>query len=341
MDGPLQTSPGPAIEPEIVLDDARLGRITSGSVLARAECAVFDVRGPGSLDCLQGLLTSDLVKPGPGSVIYGALLTPKGMIVVDVWVLRRQDALTLVTPLRGRQAALDTFARSLPPRLAQVTDRTDQTEVVMLVGSGGPDVFHALGHQAPDTAGRLVEGGSDQHQLTVARPLQPTYFQALFIGDEESLRGTRESLGHAGVTEGDLVDIEACRVLAGWPALGSEIDQKTLPQEVRYDEIGGVSYTKGCYTGQETVARLHFRGHPNRELRGLIWAEPLPLLDRAILSHGREVGSIRTTLVLPTRRLGLAPVRREVALGDTVIAGGLAATVVALPFHRPIEDAVS
>ena len=53
--------------------------------------------------------------------------------------------------------------------------------------------------------------------------------------------------------------------------LGHEIVEKTLVQEVRYDEIGGVSYTKGCYTGQETVARLHFRGHTNRELRGLRW----------------------------------------------------------------------
>jgi folate-binding protein YgfZ len=328
------------IEPDLTIDEARLARITEGAVVARAECAIFDVRGAGSLDCLQGLLTNDLVKPGPGSVIYGALLTPKGMIVVDTWVLRRHEALTLVAPLRGRQAVLDTFARSLPPRLAQVTDRTDQVEVAMLVGNVGPEVLHALGTLLPEAPGRLVESGAEPSTLSVARPLQATYFQALLVGDEERLRAAGDTLLHAGVKAGDLTDIEASRILAGWPSLGAEIDQKTLPQEVRFDEIGGVSYTKGCYTGQETVARLHFRGHPNRELRGLVWSETLPLLDRSILSHGRDVGTIRSTLALPSRRLGLAPIRREVAPGDTVIAGGLAATVVSLPFPTLIEDAV-
>ena len=327
-------------ELDLTLDEAQLDRITRGAVLARAECAVFDVRGPGSLDCLQGLLTNDLVKPGPGSVIYGALLTPKGMIVVDVWVLRRQDALTLIAPLRGRQAALDTFARSLPPRLAQVTDRTEEVEVALLVGTAGPEVLHSLGPLMPDAPGRLTETGTEGLELSVARPLQPSYFHALLVGAGEALKRPREMLSHAGVGPGGPAEIEARRILAGWPALGGEIDQKTLPQEVRYDEIGGVSYTKGCYTGQETVARLHFRGHPNRELRGLVWAEGVPLLDRTILAHGKEVGTIRSTLTLPTRRLGLAPIRREVAPGDTVIAGGHAATVVSLPFDTLLEDAV-
>jgi glycine cleavage system aminomethyltransferase T len=109
---------------DLTLDDLRLHMITRGAVIATAQCAVFEVRGAGSLDCLQGLLTNDLVKPGPGSMIYSALLTPKGMLVVDIWVLRRQDALILIAPLNGREAALETFQRSLPPRLAQLTDRT-------------------------------------------------------------------------------------------------------------------------------------------------------------------------------------------------------------------------
>ena len=103
--------------------------------------------------------------------------------------------------------------------------------------------------------------------------------------------------------------MQAARILAGWPALGAEIDERTLPQEVRYDEIGGVSYTKGCYTGQETVARLHFRGHPNRELRGLWWRsdEPEPLNggSRSVLSGEREVGigaEPRSTLDGPGHR---------------------------------------
>ena len=114
----------------------------------------------------------------------------------------------------------------------------------------------------------------------------------------------------AGARPGDEGDHQAARILAGWPALGAEIDGRTLPQEVRYDEIGGVSYTKGCYTGQETVARLHFRGHPNRELRGLWWRSDEPEAlnggSRSVLSGEREVGSVRSRLVVDGRAIGLA-----------------------------------
>ena len=119
---------------------------------------------------------------------------------------------------------------------------------------------------------------------------------------------------------------------AGWPALGAEIDGRTLPQEVRYDEIGGVSYTKGCYVGQETVARLHFRGHANRHLRGLLWRTTAPLADERILTGEREVGTVRSTLALDDRRIGLGLLRREIDPGAGVVAGGQRATVLALPF---------
>jgi tRNA-modifying protein YgfZ len=326
-------------EIDLTLDDLHLHRITRGAVIATAPYAVFEVRGAGSLDCLQGLLTNDLVKPGPGSVIFGALLTPKGMLVVDLWVLRRQDALTLIAPLQGREAALETFRRSLPPRLAQVTDRTDEVGVAMLLGEQSFEAARALPVPLPDQPGRLTETLGEE-ALAIGRPPYPTYFQAILTGPAGSLGTAVEAIQDAGAILGGAEDIEASRILSGWPALGAEIDSKTLPQEVRFDDIGGLSYTKGCYMGQETVARLHFRGHPNRELRGLVWTDPVPLADRLVLSRGKEVGTIRSTLTLPGRRLGLAPLRREVAIGESVMAGGIAASVVALPFSMLIEDAV-
>jgi len=107
---------------------------------------------------------------------------------------------------------------------------------------------------------------------------------------------------------------------------------------VRYDGIGGVSYTKGCYTGQETVARVHFRGHTNRELRGLHWNDPAPLGDRTVRRGEKEVGTVRSTLALDDRLLGLAMLRREVDVGDTVVAGGREARVTALPFEADEVD---
>src|SRR3989449_4137855 len=107
----------------------------------------------------------------------------------------------------------------------------------------------------------------------------------------------------AGAVEADPVALELARILAGWPRLGAEVDEKTIPQEVRYDEIGGVSYTKGCYTGQETVARLHFRGHTNRQLRGLLFdVEPpaAPADGWSAVTHlDRDVGRVTSVAWVP------------------------------------------
>jgi folate-binding protein YgfZ len=126
-------------------------------------------------------------------------------------------------------------------------------------------------------------------------------------------------------------------VLAGWPALGHEIDEKTLPQEVRFDEIGGVSYTKGCYVGQETVARVHFRGHPNRHLEGLLF-EREPTTHSAVLAEGNDVGRVTAQVWLGSKHrwLGLAVLRREVDPGSSLVASGVGATVVPLPFAPEI-----
>src|SRR5260370_1129980 len=135
----------------------------------------------------------------------------------------------------------------------------------------------------------------------------------------ERLRGR---LGAAGAVLSDGAALELMRILAGWPRLGAEVDDKAIPQEVRYDEIGGLSYTKGCYTGQETVARLHFRRHPHRQLRGPLF-DPQPPAAPAEggsgVSHaGRARGRATGLAFLPApgvpcagRWLGLAVFRSQ------------------------------
>jgi tRNA-modifying protein YgfZ len=164
-------------------------------------------------------------------------------------------------------------------------------------------------------------------------------FAALVAGPLQGVESAARRLQLAGALRGDEADLHAARILAGWPALGIEIDEKTLPQEVRYDEIGGVSYTKGCYTGQETVARLHFRGHSNRELRGLDWREPGASEGRSVVVGEKEIGTVRSTLTVEGRTLGLAVMRREVEPGADVMAGGRGARVVRLPFRGDELDA--
>jgi folate-binding protein YgfZ len=317
---------------DLTLDRERLAEIRHGAVLVTTQPAIFRVQGPGALTCLQGLLTNDLVKPGDNSLVYGALLTPKGALVVDYWVLRQADAITLVAPRSGHEASLDLFRRQLPPRLARVVDLTGKAGAAWLFGARGFQTLAESGVGMPESSGRVASVGGEVSPVALALAPEAAPFVALAVGAEPALAALSSRLLSAGALPGDDRDLHAARILCGWPALGAEIDERTLPQEVRYDQIGGVSYTKRCYTGQETVARLHFRGHTNRELRGLRWRKPDPLEGRIIHKGEREVGSVRSTLSLEDRAIGLGLIRREVGVGEELLAGGRPATVVALPF---------
>lgn len=310
--------------PVTTLDAVGLRRLHAGGVAVRVRPAVFEVRGPGAVACLQGLLTNDLEKPGPGGAVFGAVLTPKGAIIAELWALRLADRLLLVAEAAGREPLGALLRRSLPPRLARVEDCSTTLEGALLLGPVASEPIAGL--PGPGHASEL--NGLVRMRAPAGAP-----FNALLLGAPAALD---QAVAASGLPTGGDADREAARILAGWPRLGAEIGERTLVHEVRFDEIGGVSYTKGCYTGQETVARLHFRGHTNRELRGLLWEGAPTLTGVTITADDRpEAGTITSLLHLPGRLLGLGLVRREVEPGATVDAGGVPATVVALPFHLP------
>lgn len=267
--------------------------------------AVIRVEGPGAEACLQGVLTNDLVKGKP-ELAWGAVLTPKGMIITDLWVLRDADGFWLVVPEAGREPLLQVLARSFPPRLAKVTDRSAEMAAWWLLG--------------PVPAG--IDG------VTLGRPSGPAPFGAMVIaGDEGGMR----LLEAAGFTRAEPAVGDLLGVLAGWPSVGREIDEKTLPQEVRFDELEGVKYDKGCYVGQETVARLHFRGHANRMLRAMTGTGDLPEDPTITDAAGKEVGTVATLATLGSGWIATAKVRREVAVGDPVTVGGRQSAVAEFP----------
>ena len=142
---------------DLSLGRERLTQVRHGAVLVTTEPAVFRVHGPGALTCLQGLLTNDLVKPGDNSLVYGALLTPKGAVVVDYWVLREPGGITLVAPRSGHEASLDLFRRQLPPRLAKVTDLTGHARVAWLIGAHGFQTLASSGVTIPEATGRVAD----------------------------------------------------------------------------------------------------------------------------------------------------------------------------------------
>jgi folate-binding protein YgfZ len=317
----------------VTLAAERLRRLREGALVVGADLAPLRIAGPKALDCLQGLLTNDLIKPGDNSVTYGALLTPKGMLVVDAWVVRRPAEFIWLTPTACLAATLGIFRKSLPPRLAAVTDQSETHAVVALYGAQSIAMLEQAGIGPGPEAGRVAEHSFGGWPLVVLRPAVAPFTALVIIGRAEA-DALVQHLIRSGFGAGDSDDAEAARILAGWPALQYEIDDKTLPQEVRYDDLGAVSYSKGCYVGQETVARLHFRGHANRELRGLVWQNGGPVDSTVLRTDGKPAGEISSLLHLPDRTLGLIKIRREVLeQGTTELdAGGRPARLVALPF---------
>jgi folate-binding protein YgfZ len=316
------------------LSPDRLHRLLHGAVAVAERPAMFRIAGPGALDCLQGLLTNDLAKPGVDRLIYGALLTQKGMILSDAWVVRRREEFLWISPGSRREETLALFTRSLPPRLARASDESDRLAVITVHGPRAVASAQAALESVPAETGQVTELASAHGPVLVARPHDTAPFRLLLVAGQDDIPSLLERMARAGIPTGDELDGEAARILAGWPALGAEIDDRTLPQEVRYDEIDAVSYSKGCYVGQETVARIHFRGHPNRELRGLVWPGDVAPGAAVQGAEGREAGVVSSVLALPGRSLGLVKVRREVLESGTteVSAGGAPARLVTLPF---------
>src|SRR5205814_6955615 len=148
--------------------------------------------------------------------------------------------------------------------------------------------------------------------------------------DTDALAAALRGRGAADVDE---AAAEVLRVEAGRPRYGIDLDDTVIPQEAGLNERA-VSFTKGCYIGQETVARLHYRGKPNRHLRGLRLESPVSPGDAIVLGD-REIGTVGTAVLSPAfGPIGLAVIRREAEPGNRVAVGesGVEADVVELPF---------
>jgi tRNA-modifying protein YgfZ len=275
--------------------------------------------GAEAAEFLQGQLTNDIESLAPGSGCYAALLTHKGKLLADMRVLRGEDWIWLDT----EAAALPALAKNVRMysigRDVQARDVSSERAILSLIGPAARD---ALDVAPPEAEHSFVEG---EHGLYVATDLGVDVICAAADAD-----GLRAALG---VDEVSPEAAEVLRVESGRPRLGVDMDGDTIPQEADLNERA-VSFTKGCYVGQETVARLHYKGKPNRHLRGLRLSGPAASGDPIVLGD-REVGRIGSVAESP--RLGpiaLAIVRREASPGDTVLVGEAAAPaeLVELPF---------
>jgi folate-binding protein YgfZ len=294
----------------------------------RSERAKFLVRGSEAADFLQGQVSNDVEGLVPGTGCYATILNAKGKLRTDLRILRGKGIgahpaepgasadggwFFLDTERIGHAVVrhmLETYS------LGRDVQHEDVTDTRVLVSLLGPDALSALEVEPPEEENAFVEG---EHGLYVT-----THLGVDVIG-EPGL-----DLGVPPVSD-ELA--ECVRIESGRPRLGFDMDAETMPQEAGINERA-VSFTKGCYVGQETVARLHYKGKPNRHLRGLRLSQPVERGTDILLGE-KVVGRVGSTCVSPRfGPIALAIVRREAELGDSVTVNGATAELVGLPFTR-------
>jgi folate-binding protein YgfZ len=313
------------------------------AVVVRTDLVRFRLTGGGRVACLQGLVTCDVEKPGDDSHVFGALLTAKGMIVSPLWIVRTSDALLVEAPAEGAAEIEAVLERSLPPRLCRFEVVTTATASLGVYGPAAPDALAGAADGAlPSTVGRVTSLHYAGSPLTAARVVTRGLEGFDCVAEAAPAMSLADHLAAAGATPISHALLEERRILTGFPRLGAEIDEKTLPQEIGLDEIGAVSYTKGCFLGQETVARVHFRGHANRHLAGIVLERPPIVLPAELSEGGRPLGRLTSACWWEAggHYAGLAVVRREAVAGATVqLADGSSGTITELPWERPQESA--
>jgi tRNA-modifying protein YgfZ len=357
----LSSTVAPPALPVLVYPEPLSAHDAAAYLDLRRESAWFEsagqwstFRGPKAAEALNGLVTNDVSQLLPGEGLHAAALTPKGKVLCDMLIFRMDDETFMLTVLRSCAPQwLATARKYVNPRLAKVEDESSQWCTWMLYGAQALKAVASLGgadHTVEDLGDVMMQGLAEwklwQHGLwnigpvnvrLIRAPLMGTLPGFIIMADARDAEIVRERLEKSVYRHATRAVWNIARVEGGRPAWGLDMDDTTIPQEANLDTLGAISFTKGCYTGQETVARIHFRGHVNRRLRGLLGASALPQHGQVVDATGKLVGDVRSTVISP--RLGpiaIAMLRREVQEGDTVIVEGtdgpITAEVRELPF---------
>jgi folate-binding protein YgfZ len=294
-------------------------------LLDRSERGKLALTGADVAEFLQGQVTNDVESLVPGQGCYAAFLTPKGKMLGDLRILHLGDELFLDTERASLQELFNMIMRFKLGRDVELHKRTLVRGLLSLIG---PEARTVAGADGLGTA----EHDSASAELALGRPvtLVSTDVGVDVICDSAHIDEIAAALQGSAVPVSEAA-AEIVRVERGRPRYGVDLDASVIPQEAGLNERA-VSFTKGCYVGQETVARLYYRGKPNRRLRGLRLSGPAATGDVLRLGE-REVGRLGSSVVSPVHGpIALAIVRREAADGDRVEVGDAKATLVELPF---------
>jgi folate-binding protein YgfZ len=322
----------------------------SCGLIDRSDRGKLALIGAGAVEFLDGQVTNEVASLRVGEGCYAAFLTHKGKMLGDLRVLasgEQRDGvptqLLLDTERVALQALFDMIRRFKVGYEFELDKRTLQSSLLSLIGPDSAAVAARATADEPAPAGAPAQAalGDAEHAhepasiagraVRLIRTAEPSGVDVLC--DAADLEVVCDALVEAGARAVSEAAGEIVRVEHGRPRYGVDLDDTVIPQEAGLNERA-VSFTKGCYVGQETVARLYYKGRPNRRLRGLRLSVPVDSGEELRLSE-RAVGRVGSSVLSPELGpIALALVRREAEPGTTVSVGEQAATaeIAELPF---------
>ncbi|HEY8120566.1 MAG TPA: glycine cleavage T C-terminal barrel domain-containing protein [Myxococcota bacterium] len=308
----------------------------TASSFALPSRGVLAVRGDDRQRWLDGMLTCNVKKLAPGGGAHALLLTPQGRIVSELHVLQRGDELWLETEASAIAGVVERLGKFVIADDVTLSDLSASWARVALEGDGAHAIFARLGGEVP-----AAEHGHAHSEIAgtplVAARFGFTHAEALqLFAPRASEAALIAALEAAGAPRESAESFESRRVEAGTPWLGKELDDSVLPAEARLDGVA-VAVDKGCYTGQEVVARMRSRGRLSHLLVGLRFADgTLPAPRSALRGERGEVGSVSSAVLSPRfGAIGLGFVQAALAEpGTRLRVQSGEATVASLPFAR-------
>jgi tRNA-modifying protein YgfZ len=295
--------------------------------LDRSDRGKLALTGADAKAFLQGQVSNDVEALTPGSGCYAAFLTPKGKMLGDLRILDAGDEVLLDTERVALQDLFSMIRRFSIGYDVQLHKRTLERGLLSLVGPGTEAIVGGGVFGLSEHSHTVIELGGRE-----ARAIR-TDVGVDLLCDAAGTAELASALEQAGAVTVSLDVVECLRIEHGRPRYGVDLDDTVIPQEADLN-ARAVSFTKGCYVGQETVARLHYRGKPNRHLRGLVCERPVRTGEE-LRYEGRVVGRVGSAALSPRfGAIALALVRREAPVAAVVSVGEdeIPASVVELPF---------
>lgn len=299
---------------------ADYGSFNKGATLtARPGRTVLRLTGKDPVGMLNAILTNEVPKE-PNLGVYAALLNPKGRIQTDLRILKADGNIFVDTEPEGALAAMEILGRYAPFSRVKVEDLSEGDEPWRVLGLYGAHATELLGNLqlAEHESKELKIGGVPLLAAGVAVPVTGLDL----IGPSSAVGAAKAHLLGLGANLASPEAYETARIEAGVPRFGADITPENFPGETGILDRA-VSFKKGCYPGQETVARMHYRGHPNKMLYRLTIGGPLPSPGAEITQEGKVVGRITSIAPLPShgRTLALGYLSRNTKEGIPLHAG--------------------